>query len=106
MERKGQEKKNMKVFIEIDTEKNTLEKTLDFIRIIYQSKDKDNNNQTKILEPNTTPKPKVYRCNNPDCKKEITKDIVAFCLHEENRPRFNGKVYCRECQTKIGGDPA
>lgn len=43
---------------------------------------------------------KKYFCNNLQCKKEITKDIVAWCLFkdEEGRTRFDGKVYCRECQ--------
>lgn len=91
----------MKVFIEIDTEKQTKTETINFIDLLYSNK-KDNN-QTKILEPNTT---KKYYCNNPQCKKEITKDVVAFCLHEDNRPRFKGKVYCRTCQTNIGGDSA
>jgi|GEM_PF-7113908 len=90
----------MKVFVEIDTEKNSYEDTITVVNKLYNKKDLDKN-QTK-LEDNT----KKYFCNNPDCKKEITKDVVAFCLHEDNRSRFNGKVYCRECQKNYGGASA
>jgi len=50
----------------------------------------DNNQQ-----PSTTQERKYY-CNNPECKKEIDKAVVGFCLN--NKDRFKGKVYCRECQ--------
>lgn len=43
-------------------------------------------------------KNRKYFCNNPDCKKEIDKSVVAFCLHKDNKDRFKGKVYCRDCQ--------
>ncbi|GAI47501.1 unnamed protein product, partial [marine sediment metagenome] len=42
-----------------------------------------------------------YFCNNPKCKKEIAKDVVAYCLHKDNKDCFNGKVYCRECQGDV-----
>ena len=48
-----------------------------------------------------TPKKRIYHCNNPQCKKEIAKDVVAYCLHEDNKPQFKGKVYCRECQDRL-----
>jgi len=87
----------MKVII--DTKEDTMENVFETLRFIYTNNKKDTN-QTKILEPNNTTDRKYY-CNNPQCKKEITKDVVAFCLHEDNRPRFGGKVYCRECQQNI-----
>lgn len=62
-----------------------------------------NNPDQKTLQKNTT---KKYYCNNKECKKEITKDVVAFCLHEDNKSRFNGKVYCRECQDALRGESA
>ena len=48
--------------------------------------------------PEAEKKPKRYFCNNPECKKEITKSEVAYCLHEENKQRFKGRVYCLKCQ--------
>ena len=51
-----------------------------------EDKKTDNNNSKK------------YYCNNPSCKKEITKAVVAYCLHEDNKERFQGKVYCIKCQ--------
>jgi len=92
----------MKVNIEIDNNdsKNDYNKAKSIIDIL------ENNNNTpgqQILKP-TLPV-KKYFCNNPQCKKEITKDVVAYCLHPDNKPRFNGKVYCLECQQKhTGGD--
>ena len=56
---------------------------------------KDNNNSTGDN------KVRKYFCNNSSCKREITKDIVAFCLHLDNKDRFGGKVYCRDCQGKV-----
>lgn len=41
-----------------------------------------------------------YFCNNPDCKKEIDKTVVAWCLHPSRKDRFDGKVYCKDCQEK------
>ena len=85
--------------------KNQLDAILDVIKD-YTKTDNSNINQTKEqskLDNNTINTPKKYHCNNPQCKKEITKDVVAFCLHEDNKQRFNGKVYCRDCQQTIGG---
>ena len=62
--------------------------------------DKNNSDTNKDInqqKPESS-KERKYHCNNPSCKKEITKDVVAFCLHEDNQHRFQGKVYCRECQ--------
>ena len=57
-----------------------------------QSTLKNNNNKD--------PPHKKYFCNNPDCKKEITKKEVAYCLFkdENGQQRFGGKVYCLDCQ--------
>jgi len=52
----------------------------------------------KPEEKTDSGKDRKYFCNNPSCKKEITKKEVAFCLHSDNRVRFGGKVYCRNCQ--------
>ena len=62
---------------------------------------KTNNTSQSTLtnnKPNTDNKERKYFCNNPDCKKEIDKAVVAFCLHTDNKDRFKNKVYCRECQ--------
>ena len=70
--------------------------------------DKINNNdqtgQSTLTnnKPNTNKdKERKYFCNNPTCKKEIDKAVVAFCLHSDNKDRFKNKVYCRECQEKL-----
>lgn len=59
--------------------------------------DKDNNINNKESSV------RKYFCNNTSCKKEITKDVVAFCLFKDEygRTRFNGKVYCKVCQEKM-----
>ena len=69
----------------------------------YNKKQNDKNQST--LTNNNTEKPaKKYFCNNPQCKKEIPKEVVAFCLFKDEygRSRFNGKVYCKDCQKKEG----
>lgn len=53
---------------------------------------KDNNSNNKVRK---------YYCNNSSCKKEITKEVVAYCLNPDNKDRFKGKVYCRDCQRKL-----
>lgn len=40
-----------------------------------------------------------YKCNNKECGKEITKDVVSYCL--SNSDIYDNKVYCRECQEII-----
>lgn len=57
---------------------------------------KNNNNDSDVVS-----KVRKYFCNNLSCKKEITKEVVAFCLHPDNKDRFKGKVYCRSCQEKV-----
>jgi len=84
----------VKAVLHIDLDEDNLDLT---IREILMSKlKKQDENQSTL--PEEEKKPRKYHCNNPDCKKEITKSEVAFCLHEENKPRFKGKVYCRDCQ--------
>jgi len=65
---------------------------------------KNNNTSQSTLtnnKPNTDNKERKYFCNNPDCKKEIDKAVVAYCLHNDNKDRFKNKVYCRDCQEKL-----
>ena len=104
--------------VDINPKKDTYQEAINVINLLYNKTDKLISiiNQSK-LEDNTTSTSSVssvsdesvsrkYFCNNPSCKKEITKDVVAFCLRDENKSRFGGKVYCRECQQNIdvGGD--
>ena len=92
----------MKVMLRVDTEKDSPERLIALIEDIFLTKNNDNNcpSQSTLTnnKQNTESKERKYFCNNPDCKKEITKDIVAYCLHTDNKDRFKGKVYCRECQ--------
>ena len=55
----------------------------------------------KPIEKSDNNKNRKYYCNNSSCKKEIDKSVVAFCLHLDNKDRFGGKVYCRDCQGKV-----
>ena len=86
--------------IRADTEKDNPEELILLIKTIF----KYNNNpgQQTLPEKNTDNNPvKKFFCNNPTCKKEITKKEVAYCLFKDEttgQTRFNGKVYCRECQ--------
>lgn len=95
----------MKIIITFDPKNDSKETVINQVNMNYAN---DPGQQTLPPTPKTnTPTERKYYCNNKDCKKEITKDVVAFCLHEDNKPRFNGKVYCRECQEALyGGVPA
>ena len=86
--------------LRVDTEKDKPEELIRLIENIYTT---DNNTSQSTLT-NNKPKEntKKYSCNNPTCKKEIPKEVVAFCLHNDNKDRFKGKVYCRDCQKKEG----
>lgn len=84
----------MKVMIRADTELDNPEELIALIKHLFTT----NNPEQKKLPNEQQEEKKKYFCNNPDCKKEITKDIVAYCLHPENKDRFKGKVFCRECQ--------
>ncbi len=84
----------------IDTKVDTKDEVLSIINVAYDAKSNDKEGQQKLNPPNE----RKYHCNNPECKKEIKKDVVAFCLHEDNKARFNGKVYCLECQGSFRGD--
>ena len=85
--------------ITIDTKVDTKDEVLSIINVAYDNK-LNNEGQQKLNQPSE----KKYYCNNLECKAEITKDVVAYCLHEDQKPRFNGKVYCRDCQLKFGGE--
>ena len=94
----------MKVNIRVDTERDEMDEIIGLIKHLY-NKDQLVNSQMKIDSDNNKEsnkevnnKVRKYFCNNPDCKKEITKDIVAYCLHKDNKDRFGGKVFCRDCQ--------
>jgi hypothetical protein len=82
----------VKHILHIDLDEDNLDLT---IRELLMSKLKKPDENQKTLPV------KKYFCNNPNCKKEITKSEVAYCLHEENKPRFKGKVYCRDCQANF-----
>lgn len=86
--------------ITIDNKVDTKDEVLSIIDVAYGTKSNDKEGQQQLNQPSE----RKYYCNNKDCKKEITKDVVAFCLHDDNKPRFKSKVYCLECQTKFRGD--
>ena len=84
----------MKLNLCIDTEKDEQDIIINLVNYLFSNK---NNNISK-MKPDDKDKEYKYFCNNPGCKKEITKEVVAFCLHKDNKDRFGGKVYCRDCQ--------
>jgi len=88
----------MKLMLRVDTEKDNPETLIHVIEDVFENSNTSNskNNTQSTLTDNNTPK--KYFCNNPKCKKEITKAVVAYCLHPENKERFKGKVYCIKCQ--------
>lgn len=91
----------MKVMIPVDTEKNNQDEIIALVEYLFTKS--DSVVQTQLTNDkqninNSNGKDRKYFCNNPGCKKEITKDIVAYCLHKDNKDRFKGKVYCRSCQ--------
>lgn len=85
--------------ITIDNKVDTKDEVISVINVAYDNKLNNNEGQQKLNPPSE----KKYYCNNLECKKEITKDVVAYCLHEDQKPRFKGKVYCRDCQLRFGG---
>ena len=90
----------MKVMLRADTEKDNPEELISLIKHIFTNntpigQTQLTNNKNKDTNDTTV---KKYFCNNPECKKEIAKAVVAYCLHDENKARFNGKVYCIKCQ--------
>ena len=93
----------MIVNIQIDTEKDEQEKILSLVNYLYADV-KNSTSQMKLDKPDNNKKDnnkdRKYYCNNKSCKKEVTKDVVAFCLYADKygRTRFNGKVYCKACQ--------
>jgi len=90
----------MEAWIKINTKDNSEEEIHTFVSNLYNTK--QSQEQQKLNQPTE----KKYYCNNPECKKEIAKKVVAFCLHDDNKVRFNGNVYCIECQSKFrGGSP-
>jgi len=87
----------MKVNIRVDTERDEMDEIIGLVKHLY-CKDQSASSQMKPDSDNKDVKSRKYFCNNPSCKKEITKEVVAFCLHSDNKDRFKGKVYCRSCQ--------
>jgi len=90
----------MKLTITFDPKNDSKESVINQVSMNYQN---NNTPGQQTLPPKTNTTERKYYCNNPQCKKEITKDVVAFCLHEDNAARFKGKVYCRECQDALFG---
>lgn len=91
----------MKVNIRVDTSKDDKDEIIRLINYLYADVKDDSVSQMKLGDNNSKEsisKDRKYFCNNPDCKKEITKTVVAFCLHPDNKDRFGGKVFCRVCQ--------
>lgn len=94
----------MKITITFDPKNDSKETVINQVNMNYIN---DLGQQT--LPPKTNTTERKYYCNNPQCKKEITKDVVAFCLFKDEwgETPFKGKVYCRECQEALyGGDSA
>ena len=85
----------MKHILHIDLDEDNLDLT---IRELLMSKLKKPDENQQTLPSNDKDTYRKYHCNNPSCKKEISKSVVAFCLHPENKTRFKGNVYCRDCQ--------
>ena len=83
----------MKLNICIDTEKDKPDIIIDLVNYLFS-----NSNITQMKLDKEDVKVRKYFCNNKGCGKEISKDVVAFCLHKDNKDRFGGKVYCRVCQ--------
>ena len=90
----------MKLNLCIDTEKDEQEIIINLVNYLFSNK--NNISQMKLdsvnKNNNIKDKPYKYFCNNKSCCKEITKEVVAFCLHKDNKDRFKGKVFCRDCQ--------
>jgi len=88
----------MKMMLRVDTELDSPEMLIHIIEDFYENNNTSSTSkkQTTLTDNNTNVK--KYFCNNPECKKEITKAVVAYCLHPENKERFKGKVYCIKCQ--------
>jgi len=88
----------MKVNIRINTDVDEQEEIINLVKYLFNNS--NHKDQKKLPSDNkeSNNKDRKYFCNNSDCKKEITKDVVAFCLHLNNKDRFKGKVFCRECQ--------
>ena len=87
----------MKVNIRVDTENDEQDKIIKLIKYLYDN-GQQVSSQMKLDNNKEVGGDRKYFCNNPSCKKEITKDIVAYCLHPDNKSRFGGKVFCRVCQ--------
>ena len=86
----------MKLNICIDTENDKPDIIINLVNYLFSNK---NNNISQMkLDSDKDVKPRKYFCNNKNCGKEITKEVVAFCLHKDNKDRFGGKVFCRDCQ--------
>jgi len=87
----------MKVNIRVDTRVDEQEDIIGLVKYLFVNFVKEDAvNQTKLNSDNG--KDRKYFCNNPVCKREISKKEVAFCLHVDNKDRFGGKVFCRVCQ--------
>jgi len=71
----------MKIFIEIDTEKNTMENTLDFIRYIYNKKN-SNLNQSKLEPDNNNDNNNIISIvvrNGPEQKTlDVKEDLKKY----------------------------
>ena len=88
----------MKLMLRVDTEKDNPETLMALIEDMFTTKNNNNTSQNTLTNNKTEGKESKYSCNNPNCKKEIDKSVVAFCLHSDNKDHFKGKVYCRDCQ--------
>jgi len=96
--KKSRRDERMKVFIEIDTEKNPIENVHSFIDQIYK---KHNPGQT-TLKNNAD-----VVCDKCGCilKEKYDEDtatkIINFC---KIKYKQSGKIYCKDCQTTLEGD--
>jgi len=88
----------MKVNIRINTDVDEQEDIINLVKYLFNNS--NHKDQKKLPSDNKESgnKDRKYFCNNPVCKKEISKTVVAFCLHSDNKDRFGGKVFCRGCQ--------
>ena len=90
----------MKAVLHIDLDEDNLDITIrDYLIGLLKKQGGDKSQQTLPNEGKESVR--KYFCNNPSCKKEISKSEVAFCLHPENKDRFGGKVFCLKCQEEF-----
>lgn len=95
----------MKVNIEIDLKNDTEETLHTIITNLYDNKNTNlKTGQQQITTNQNNDEIKTVLCNK--CKRDLyklydsdeAKKIINYC-----NVKYKGKVYCRDCQEKLGG---